>query len=277
VIATAAAQATAVLDVSNVSLELGGRLILENVGFQVAPGEIVGLIGPNGAGKTTLMRSILGDITPLEGTIGICSHQHAHAGEIGYVPQHISLDPDLPLRACDLVALGLDGHRFGPAPRGHAFWERVHTALQGVGAAEIAEQAVGRLSGGQQQRVMLAAAIVSNPSLLLLDEPLANLDPANTADIVGLLDNLRRSRHLSVVLSAHDVNPLLGALDRVVYLAHGHAAVGGVEEVIRTDVLSRLYDHPVEVARFDGHLIVLAGDTAAHRYEDEKQDGGRSW
>jgi zinc/manganese transport system ATP-binding protein len=146
-----------------------------------------------------------------------------------------------------------------------------------VGAAEIAEQAVGRLSGGQQQRVMIAAAIVSNPSLLLLDEPLANLDPANTADIIGLLDSLRRSRPLGIVLSAHDVNPLLGALDRVVYLAHGHAAVGRAEEVIRTDVLSHLYDHPIEVARFEGHLIVLAGDAAAHHHEDEKQDGGRPW
>jgi zinc/manganese transport system ATP-binding protein len=162
-----------------------------------------------------------------------------------------------------MVALGLDGHRFGFTLRNRTFWARVNEALQGVGAYEFADMPIGRLSGGQQQRVMIAAAIVSNPTLLLLDEPLANLDPANRSDVVVLLDRLRHQKRMSIVLTAHDVNPLVGVLDQVVYLARGHAAVGSVEEVICTDVLTRLYEHPIEVIRHDGRVVVMAPEINA--------------
>lgn len=270
-----AARAVPVLDLSRLTIELGGRRILDGVDVQVAAGEFVGLIGTNGTGKTTLMRAVLGEIPIASGTSRVLGRARPRAGDIGYVPQRIDLDPDLPLRARDLVALGLDGHRFGPPIRRHAFWTRVEDALRGVGALDLADRPVGRLSGGQQQRVLIASAIVSDPALLLLDEPLANLDPANSADVVQLLDGIRRAEGIAIVLSAHDVNPLLPVLDRVVYLGHGHAAVGPLDEVIRADVLTRLYRHPIEVLRARGHLIVLAAETEEHHRGHDQLTGDR--
>ncbi|MCC6102430.1 MAG: metal ABC transporter ATP-binding protein [Olegusella sp.] len=257
------------LEVSAASVAFGGKPVFNDVSFELDYGGLVGLIGPNGAGKTTLLRSVLGEVPLASGAIRIDGHDHMKVGpghlrpgSIGYVPQHIDIDPELPLRARDFVALGLDGHRFGFAPRGRAFWGRVEDALRGVGADSFAERPVGKLSGGQQQRVMIAAATVSDPALLLLDEPLANLDPANRSDVVALLDRLRRQKKMGIILTAHDVNPLVGVLDRVVYLARGHAAVGSVDEVISTDVLTRLYDHPIEVIRHDGHVLVMSSDAS---------------
>ena len=262
------------LSIRGLCVDLGGRRVLSDVSIEVRRGEFIGLIGSNGAGKTTLMRAILGDLTPAAGQIAILGRRRVRAGEIGYVPQKIGLDPDLPLRVKDFVALGLDGHCFGAGMRGGRFWSRVDAAMRGVGAGEIEDRPVGRLSGGQQQRVLVAAAIVSNPSLLLLDEPLANLDPANSADIVQLLDGIRQRRGISVILSAHDINPLLGTLDRVMYLAGGRAAVGRTDEVIRTDVLSRLYRHPIEVLRSSGRVLVLAdeGEQAHHDPREHMRD-----
>ncbi len=274
------------LNISGLRVSLGGRSILNGIDVNVARGEFVGLSGSNGAGKTTLLKTILGDITPLDGSVDVLGHKGARTGEIGYVPQKIALDPDLPLLAKDFVALGLDGHRLGVSLRGRHFWERVEHALEGVGALEYADRPVGRLSGGQQQRIMIAAAIVADPALLLLDEPLANLDPANSADIVVLLDHIRNANGIGIILSAHDINPLLGVLDRVVYLAQGRSAVGRTDEVIRTDALSDLYQHPITVLRTQGRIVVLAdegGEPGHHAAEysgaensesAETQEGG---
>lgn len=256
-----------VVTIDGVGVELAGRTILSSIDLSVTRGEFIALIGANGAGKTTLLRTILGEINPVSGTLSVAGHRRPRPGTIGYVPQKISIDPDLPLRARDLVALGLDGQRLGLPVRRRRFWTRVLAALDGVGAGDLADRPVGRLSGGQQQRVLIAAAIVSDPRLLLLDEPLANLDPANAQDIVRLLDALRRERGLAVIMSAHDVNPLLGVLDRVAYLADGRGVVGRTDEVVRTDVLTRLYRHPIEVARVAGRIIVMAGDTG-HPHDD---------
>jgi zinc/manganese transport system ATP-binding protein len=248
------------LNISGLRVALGGRSILNGIDLNVARGEFVGLIGSNGAGKTTLLKTILGDIAPLEGNIAVLGRKRPQTGVIGYVPQKIELDPDLPLLAKDFVALGLDGHRLGVSLRGKRFWNHVNEALAGVDAQEYADRPVGRLSGGQQQRIMIAAAIVANPALLLLDEPLANLDPANSADIVSLLDRIRTRNGIGIILSAHDINPLLGALDRVVYLAQGRAAVGRTDEVVNADVLSKLYRHPITVMRAQGRIVVLAAE-----------------
>ncbi|MCI1650307.1 metal ABC transporter ATP-binding protein [Bifidobacterium tibiigranuli] len=248
------------LNVSGLRVNLGGRSILDGIDLTVGRGEFVGLIGSNGAGKTTLLKTILGDTTPLEGSVTVLGRKRLQTGVIGYVPQKIELDPDLPLLAKDFVALGLDGQKFGISLRGKHFWERVNIALKGVGALEYADRPVGRLSGGQQQRIMIAAAIVADPALLLLDEPLANLDPANSADIVALLDHIRSTKGIGIILSAHDINPLLGVLDRVVYLAQGRSAVGRTDEVVRTDVLSELYQHPITVLRTQGRIVVLADE-----------------
>ena len=241
------------LTVDGVSVRLGGREVLRDVRFSIRPGEFVGLIGSNGAGKTTLLRVILGLLPPASGRVRVA------AAGIGYVPQKIQLDPDVPLRARDLVGLGLDGNRLGiPLPsRGRR--HLIDEMLRAVGAELFGDERVGNLSGGEQQRVLIAHALISRPSLLLLDEPLANLDIRSEQEIVGLLSRIAREQHISVLLSAHEMNPLLPVIDRVVYLAAGRAASGTTDEVVTTEVLSKLYGQHVDVIHVHGRILVVAG------------------
>jgi zinc/manganese transport system ATP-binding protein len=250
-----------VLSVEGLSARLGGREVLRDIGFQVAPGEFTGLIGSNGAGKTTLLRAILGlRAGTVSGRVLVSGAPRTRRNpQIGYVPQRVALDPDVPLRARDLVALGLDGHRLGiglPSRRRRA---RVQAMLESVGAAAFADARVGELSGGEQQRVLIAHALVSQPRLLLLDEPLANLDLRSVGEIVGLVGRVARDHGVAVLISAHEINPLLPVMDRVVYLAGGRAVHGRDDEVVRGDVLTRLYGHPVDVLHVNGRVLVVAG------------------
>ncbi|HEX7660555.1 MAG TPA: metal ABC transporter ATP-binding protein [Pseudonocardiaceae bacterium] len=248
------APADAVLALRDVSARLGGRPILRDVTFHIRAGEFTGLIGANGSGKTTLLRVILGLQPITSGTVTVEDRR-----SIGYVPQKVQLDPDIPLRARDLVGLGLDGQRLGFPLPSRARRQRIDEALAAVGADRFADSRVGRLSGGEQQRVLIAQALISSPRLLLLDEPLANLDLRSGQEIVDLLAGISRAQGIAVLLSAHEMNPLLPVMDRVVYLANGHAAHGSTEEVIRTDVLSKLYGHNVEVLHVQGRILVVAG------------------
>jgi zinc/manganese transport system ATP-binding protein len=179
---------------------------------------------------------------------------------IGYVPQKILLDPQLPLRARDVVALGLDGSRLGLPLPSKARAGRIEEMLDAVGAADFGYRRIGDLSGGQQQRILVAHALVRRPRLLLLDEPLANLDVRSAAEIVALLRQLCDTYGVAALLSAHDMNPLLSVMDRIVYLANGRAASGRTDEVVRTEVLSQLYGHPIDVVRVRGRVVVIAGE-----------------
>jgi zinc/manganese transport system ATP-binding protein len=241
-----------VLDVDGVSLSFGSRLVLDDVRFALGAGELVGLIGSNGAGKTTLLRVILGLLRPDRGAV-------RRPGGVGYVPQRLVVDPDAPLRAVDLVALGLDGERYGPRLRSAARKARVEEMLDAVDATAFANSRVGTLSGGELQRVLVAHALVADPPLLLMDEPLANLDIASSAEIVELVARLAADKGVTVLLSAHDMNALLAHMARVVYLAGGRAASGTTAEVVRSDVLTELYGYPVRVLEVDGSVVVLAG------------------
>ena len=261
------------LEVSGVMVELGGRRILDDVSFALAPGELTGLIGSNGAGKTTLLRVILGLLTPSSGSVTVAGSSHRRSG-IGYVPQKIHLDPDMPLRGRDLVALGIDGHRLGLPRPSRARRELVQEMLAAVDAEQFADARIGRLSGGEQQRILIAHALISRPKLLLLDEPLANLDLRSAREVVNLLGRIAHEQQIAVLISAHEMNALLPVMDRVVYLADGRAASGTTDEVVRSDVLSRLYRHRVDVLRVRGRVIVVAGDsddaepTHPHHHED---------
>lgn len=239
------------LQVSGLSVTQGGRDILRQVSFDLPRGAFCGLIGSNGAGKTTLLRAIL-KLLPVQGSLTV-------NGRIGYVPQKLHFEPDLPIRVRDFVGLGLDGQRFGLVVPSHTRTERVNAALRGVEALEFAEQRIGRLSGGQQQRVMIAHALVRSPDLLLLDEPLANLDMKAAAEIVALLKRLCHERSMTILLSAHDMTPLLPVMDKILYLAGGKAICGAVQEVVRTEVLSALYGYHIDVIRVHGRILVVAG------------------
>ncbi|WP_438392058.1 metal ABC transporter ATP-binding protein [Caballeronia sp. DA-9] len=244
------------LGVEGVSVSFPGHTVLHDVGFTVQAGQFCGLIGSNGSGKTTLLRTILGFQKPEAGRIRVNGARGA--ASIGYVPQKILLDPYLPLRARDLVSLGLDGGRLGLPFPSRKRWTAVDAMLEAVEAGPFADQRIGDLSGGQQQRVLIAHALIRRPSLLLLDEPLANLDVRSVAGIVALLHRLCIEQGIAVLLSAHDMNPLLPVMDRIVYLANGHAASGSTQEVVRSEVLGGLYGYHIDVIRVHGRVLVVA-------------------
>ncbi|MEM9727292.1 MAG: metal ABC transporter ATP-binding protein [Myxococcota bacterium] len=252
-----------VLVVEDLSVVLGGRTVLDGVGFSAAAGSFTGLIGSNGTGKTTLLKTILGIVQPTSGRVlidgGAGSRQRPL---VGYVPQKIELEPDAPLRARDLIGLGLDGNRLGiPWPSANRR-RLIDAMIDAVNANGFADRRVGLLSGGEQQRVMIAHALISRPRLLLLDEPLANLDITNSHEVVKLLSHIATDQNIAIVLTAHDMNPLLQAMDRIVYLAGGRAASGTTAEVVRSETLSDLYGHPVEVVHAGGRVLVVAGECA---------------
>jgi zinc/manganese transport system ATP-binding protein len=254
---------TEMLAVDQVSVSFSGRKVLDDVEFTLAQGAFCGLIGSNGSGKTTLLRTILGFQKPDAGEVWIGGLRGAAGrASVGYVPQKLSIDPDMPLRARDLVALGAEGHRLGlPLPsRGRR--RLVDEMLDAVDALDFADQRVGNLSGGQQQRVLIAHALIRRPKLLLLDEPLANLDIRAVAEIVGLLRRVASEHGITVLISAHDMNPLLSSMDRIVYLAHGRAASGRTDEVVRTEALSALYGYHIDVIRVHGRVLVIAAGAA---------------
>jgi zinc/manganese transport system ATP-binding protein len=249
-----------ILGVSGVSVTLSGRRILDDVSFTIGPGEFTGLIGPNGAGKTTLLRVILGLQRPVGGHVAVLGGPRSRRNQaIGYVPQKVLLDPDMPMRARDLVALGADGNRYGLRLPSRERGEAVRAMLHAVDAERFADARVGNLSGGEQQRVLIAQALISRPRLLLLDEPLANLDLRSGQEIVALLARIAREQQIAVLLSAHEMNPLLPVMDRIVYLAAGRAASGPTAEVVTGEVLSRLYGNHVDVLHVHGRVLVVAG------------------
>ncbi len=257
----------ALLSLDGVGVELGGRRILDGVSLRIEPGEFVGLIGSNGAGKTTLLRVILGLQDPTVGTVrvgGALRRGWRGAGRtaVGYVPQKVALDADVPLRARDAVALGLDGQRPGIALPSRRRRAEVDQMLGAVDALRFADARIGELSGGELQRVLIAHAVINRPQLLLLDEPLANLDLRSGQEVVALLARISADHGIAVLLSAHEINPLLPVTDRIVYLADGRAAAGTTDEVITTEVLSRLYGHRVDVVRLRDRILVIAGESA---------------
>ncbi|MGI8558688.1 MAG: metal ABC transporter ATP-binding protein [Solirubrobacteraceae bacterium] len=252
--------AQSTLELLGAEVRLGGRAIWSELSLRVAPGEFVAVLGPNGAGKTTLLEAMLGEQALSQGWGEVLGGPLGSARtEIGYLPQRRHFDPHTRVRGIDLVRLGLDGTRWGlPLPLGRRGGELVARAVRDVGASSFAERPIGRLSGGEQQRLLIAQALVAQPRMLVLDEPLDSLDLPSQGAIACLLHGLCATSAVSVVLVAHDVNPMLGLLDRVVYLAGGKAIVGAPREVITTANLTRLYGSPVEVLESsDGRLVVV--------------------
>jgi zinc/manganese transport system ATP-binding protein len=268
-------EASAVV-LTDAAVRLGGRTVWQHLTLDVSPGEFVAVLGPNGVGKSTLIKAILG-LQPLSaGRMLVLGQAPAspHAlADIGYLPQRRSFGPGLRVRGVDVVSLGLDGHRWGlPRPgsrRRRAVANRVAEVFARVGAAEYANRPVGEVSGGEQQRILIAQALARRPAMLLLDEPLDSLDLPNQAAVAALVARVCREESVTVILVAHDVNPLLGYLDRVVYLGAGGAVSGPPEDVITSQVLSRLYDAPIEVLRAtDGRLVVVGQPEAPAHHTD---------
>ena len=242
----------------------GERVLWDGLDLDVAPGEFLAVLGPNGSGKSTLLRVLLG-LTPLSGgTVSIGGRPVRRGSpEIGFIPQHTSIDPQLTLRGRDLVALGLDGHRLGLGLRGRAARGRlVNAALDQVSATGYADAPVGQLSGGELQRLRVAQALVGDPSVLMCDEPLLSLDLAHQRDVSQLIDRRRRDAGTAVLFVTHEINPVLPMVDRVLYLVGGVFRIGTPEEVMTSEVLSDLYQTDVEVLRVRGRLVVVGVEDA---------------
>jgi zinc/manganese transport system ATP-binding protein len=259
------------LEFEQAAVRLADRQVWSEVDLQVAQGQFVAILGPNGAGKSTLLKALLGVVPLSSGSVHVFGQAVRRGNdEIGYLPQRRRFDPDLRVRAIDLVRMGLDGGQWGLPLPSAAKAERVAEIVELVGATAYRGRPVGELSGGEQQRVLIAQALVSGARMLALDEPLESLDLNNQQAISELVRNLCRTRGVTVLLVAHDINPILPFVDRVVYVAGGHVVSGMPEDVIRTETLTRLYGTPVEVLHAsDGRLIVVGQyEPVTHHPED---------
>jgi zinc/manganese transport system ATP-binding protein len=245
------------------AVRMGGRTIWSDLSLSVARGEFVAILGPNGAGKSTLIKAVLGLLPLADGRASVLGRPPGEANDrIGYLPQRRNFDAGTRIRGVDIVKLGLDGARWGiPIPglpsraRDAA---RVAEVIELVDATVYARKPIGELSGGEQQRLLIAQALVRRPELLVLDEPLDSLDLPNQAAVAALVRRICREENVAVLLVAHDINPILSYLDRVVYIAGGAAVEGSPEQVISSETLSRLYGAPIEVLRAsDGRLVVV--------------------
>jgi zinc/manganese transport system ATP-binding protein len=257
-----------IVSASGLAAAYAGREIWAGAEFQIQRGSFTAVLGPNGSGKSTLLRLLLGQLPPAAGELTVFGARPRRGdARIGFTPQSAGFDPDFSVRGRDFVGLGVDGHRWGVPLRGGARKSaRVQAAIQAVGAAAYADRPLGRLSGGEQQRLLLAHTLVGDPQLVLMDEPLSNLDLANQGAIVRLISGFVRRRGLSVLLVAHDVNPLLPYIDRVIYIANGRTAIGSPREVVNSQTLSAIYGAPIEVLTDRLGRVFVAGleEEASH-------------
>jgi zinc/manganese transport system ATP-binding protein len=267
-----------ILVLRGAAVRVGERTLWSGVDLTVRAGEFVAVLGPNGVGKSTLVKAVLGLVGLSKGELTVLGEPPGAGNDhIGYLPQRRSFDPSLRVRGVDIVRLGLDGNRWGvPLPgarrwsaRARADAARVREVIEQVDAQDFAHRPVGRLSGGEQQRLLIAGALAPRPRLLLLDEPLDSLDLPNQSAVAALISRICRDEGVTVVMVAHDVNPILGYLDRVVYIAAGGAAAGTPREVITSATLSRLYQTPIEVlTTSDGQLVVVGQPEPASHHGD---------
>lgn len=241
----------------------GAAPVVEDVSFEVAGGDFLGIVGPSGSGKTTVLRAMLGLLPVRYGRIG-----RDDGLRVGYVPQVEAVDWSFPVTVRDVVEMALPTRRFGRRPRA----ERDHASavLARLGLDEFADRHIRDLSGGQQQRVFLARALVHQPELLVLDEPAGNVDVATRHEILHLLADLHRPadgfRGVTIVLTTHDINGLAAHLPRLICFNRTVVADGPPSEVLHPYVLERTYGAPMDVLQHGGMPVVLEHRHGIHEH-----------
>jgi zinc/manganese transport system ATP-binding protein len=260
-----------IIQAKNLTAGYAGKSVWKQADFSIAKGDFVGVLGPNGAGKTTLFRLLLGLIQSISGELSVLGEQPKRGNpRIGYVPQRHSVDSETMIEALEIVRLGFTGNRWGfdSPTEAKSGRDEAFAAIEAVGAMALAHRPLGLLSGGEAQRIFLAQALVGNPDILLLDEPLANLDIRRETEMVELIQSIVKSRGVTVLLIAHNINPLLPALNRVMYVANGLVATGNPGDVLNSEALSVLYDSPVEVLRDSrGRIAIVGAEEGAHHHD----------
>jgi zinc/manganese transport system ATP-binding protein len=256
------------VEATNLSAGYGGKALWSGANFTIKPGEFVALLGPNGAGKTTLFRLLLGLGTPLKGSLKIFNETPRRGNPlIGYVPQRRPVDSEMRIEVAEFVRLGTSGTKwgFGSPSQTSAERKRSIEVLAMIDSAELAHRSIGELSGGELQRVFMAQALIGEPSLLLLDEPLANLDIRRENELVQLINQVTNEQKIAVMLIAHDINPLLKTVQKLIYIVNGKVASGTVGQIVTSKGLSDLYGVPVEVLHDSrGRVAVLGTEEAIH-------------
>jgi zinc/manganese transport system ATP-binding protein len=266
---------TDAVELRQLTLKRDGHTVLAGIEAVIGAGEFIGVFGPNGSGKTTLLQAILGLLRPAAGEIRVFGQPPLNGNRrAGYLPQKRAAVADLGIRGWDFVASAYNGERWGLPLLGADGRRAVAEALATVEAEALARRPLAELSGGELQRLLLAQALLGDPELLLLDEPLISLDPRYQQAVVDLIKRIQVARGITVLFTAHEINPLLGAMDRVLYLGQGRAALGRVDEVMTGPVLSQLYGAPIEVLRVKGRIIVVAAhgevEADAHRHDHDE-------
>src|SRR5215207_3848856 len=268
------------LSLRDAGVRFGDRVLWNGLDLELQPGEFLAVLGPNGAGKSTLLKAVLGQQPLSTGELLIDGQAPGRGSDrVGYVPQQKSMDAATPLRARDLVALGIDGHRWGLRRRTAEQRRRVTDALAAVGATGYANAPLGLLSGGEQQRVRIAQALATDPSLLLCDEPLLSLDLRHQRAVADMIDRRRHEHDTAVVFVTHEINPVLDLVDRVLYIAAGGHRIGPPSEVLTSETLSELYRTPVDVLNVRGRVVVVGtpdepGGCTHHELTPEAQPAG---
>jgi len=257
-----------VIKAENLSLIYSDKVIWKDANFEVKSGEFIGLLGPNGAGKSSLFNLILGLSKPSSGNLKIFNTKPKRGDlRIGYVPQRRSINDDSRIEALEYVRLGISGYKFGFSLFKQSKNERrmAYQALVDVDAQNLAHRALSELSGGELQRIFLAQALVSKPNLLLLDEPLANLDMRREMQLIQLVSDIVSKQNIATILIAHDINPLLPVVDKIIYIVNKKIAIGKPIDIITSAKLSEMYKAPIEVIRGSkGQLAVLGVEEAIH-------------
>lgn len=264
------------LEFKEATINFGPKDIFRNLNLSISEGEFVGIFGPNGAGKTSLMRSILGLIRPTSGNILVMG-KPAHRGDqrIGYLAQIHHDTQSFPLTGRTYMSSALTGCGWGLPFLSKEHLCEIERVIELVDLQDYIDRPFSQFSGGEKQRLLLAEALLGNPPILLLDEPLSSLDPGQQEKIIDLIQVIQSQLHITVLFSAHNINPLLDVMTRLIYLAHGKAIIGTVAEIVNSETLSRLYDTPIEILKSGDNILVInkKSGTSIHNEHHQQHHG----
>jgi ABC-type Mn2+/Zn2+ transport system ATPase subunit len=237
--------------VESATVGWGRRAVLREISFDLRRGDYLGIVGPNGSGKSTLLRALLGLAAPIAGTV-----TRSDSWRAGHVPQRDTLEPLFRFSALEVTAMAAHSQSWLPVARSAERRKAAREALEAVGMGAFARRVFRDLSGGQKQRVLIARALASAPSVLVLDEPTTGMDIVSERDLLDLIRRLRTERDLAVVFVSHSLHLVADEADRVGLVAGDRVRFGTAEEIVAEGPLTQVYGRPVHVHDVHGKRIV---------------------